>query len=72
MTDTKRFKAMMALKGYTLECLAKELGLSIATLSYKINNIRQFKVNEIKAIQIIWNLTPEERDAIFFADEVDK
>lgn len=72
MTDTKRFKATMTLKGYTLENLAKELGLAVATLSYKINNLRQFKVNEIKAIQTILGLTPSERDAIFFADEVDK
>ena len=72
MTDTKRFKATLVLKGYTLEDLAHEMSMSTATLSYKINNIRQFKVAEIQAIKKILNLSVEERDAIFFADNVEE
>lgn len=71
MTDTKKLKAMLVLKDYTLEKLAEALGITIATLSYKINNLRQFKTTEVQAIKEILNLTPEERDLIFFADDVD-
>lgn len=71
MTDTKKLKAMLALKEFTLEKLAEALGVTIATLSYKINNLRQFKITEVQAIKELLDLTPEERDAIFFADNVD-
>lgn len=71
MTDTKKLKAKIILKGYTLEKLADALGVTIATLSYKVNNLRQFKTTEIQAIKNILNLTIEERDEIFFAENVD-
>lgn len=72
MTDTKRFKAALALRGYTMEKLANELGITLATLSYKVNNIRQFQIREIQAIKRILELSVEERDEIFFAENVDK
>lgn len=71
MTDTKRFKAAIALRGFTMDKLAEALGISTATLSYKVNNIRQFKTSEIQAIKRILNLSAEERDKIFFAENVD-
>lgn len=71
MTDTKRFKSILVAKGLTLEKLAKMVGLSNASLSYKVNNIRQFKIAEISAITKILNLSPKERDEIFFSENVE-
>lgn len=72
MTDTLAFKALLVKRGYTLEKLSDELGITISTLSYKVNNRRQFKPSEIIAIKNILGMTSAERDSIFFGDDVDK
>lgn len=71
MTDTLAFKAYLVRRGYTVQSLADELGIAACSLSYKMNNKREFKPSEIVAIKRILNMTSEERDAIFFADTVD-
>lgn len=71
MTNTKKFKAVMTEKGMTLAKLSEETGISVASLSYKVNNHRQFSAREISTIQAVLGLTATERDAIFFAGEVE-
>lgn len=66
MTDTLAFKAYLVRRGYTVQALADELGIAPCSLSYKLNNRREFKPSEIVAIKRILNMTSEERDAIFF------
>lgn len=72
MTDTTALRACIIRAGHTVKTLAEELGISVCSLSYKLNNKREFRPSEIVAIKNILNLTPNERDAIFFADNVDK
>lgn len=72
MTDTNKLKAAIALKGITAGDLADRIGMSRQSISYKMNNIREFRVKEIIAISDALNLTLEEKEAIFFADKVDK
>lgn len=72
MTDTNAFKASVMRKGLTMAILAEKIGVTEATLSYKANNLRQFKMAEAQAIKRILGLTAEERDAIFFADDVEQ
>lgn len=72
MTDTNAFKAAVMRKGLTMAFLAEKIGVTEATLSYKANNLRQFKMAEVQAIKRILGLTAEERDAIFFADDVEQ
>lgn len=72
MTDTNKLKAALALKGMTAGDLADMIGMSRQSISYKMNNIREFKVKEIIAISEALNLTLEEKEAIFFADKVDE
>lgn len=72
MTDTLAFKAYLVRRGYTVQSLADALGIAVCSLSYKMNNKREFKLSEIVAIKKILNMTSEERDAIFFADEVEE
>ena len=47
MTNTKEFKIAMLRAGYTNESLAPAIGMSNSTLSYKINNLREFTASEI-------------------------
>lgn len=71
MTDTLTLKSILLLKGYTIENIAKEMGLSATSMSYKINNRVEFKSSEIKRMQAILGLSNKQRDAIFFAANVD-
>lgn len=71
MTDTLEFKAVMIKRGLTLKKLANLVGISNTTLSYKINNKREFTSSEMEAIREALNLTEDERNRIFFANNVD-
>ena len=72
MTDTVEFKVALLRAKMTMEELADAIGVSPATLSYKVNNRRVFTSVEIKAIVDALHLTMEDRDKIFFADQVDE
>lgn len=50
MPNTLKLRALMLEKGYTQGQLAKLLGISEQSMNYKINNKREFKAKEIKAI----------------------
>ena len=69
MTNKRKLNAAMALKGYTQEKLAKELGLSKFSINKKINGVSDFKAKEIQAICQILQI--KNKDEIFFAKEVD-
>ena len=71
MTDTLKLKALLVSKGITLNDLSDLIGLSVTSLSYKINNKREFKSAEIKAFQNAIGISNEERDAIFFGNDVE-
>lgn len=71
MTNVLEFKSAMIRKGFTIKKLASAIGLSTTTLSYKINNKREFTSSEIRVLKDILNLTTEERDKIFFGENVD-
>lgn len=66
MTNTLEFKAMLVRSGYTADQLAKEIGMSRQSLSYKTNNKREFTASEINSIAKVLGLTLEEKEVIFF------
>ena len=66
MTNTLELKAAMIKKGYTSGTLADEIGLSRQSMSYKINNHREFTVSEINAICKALDLDLEQKELIFF------
>lgn len=71
MTDTLEFKSIMVKRGLTLKKLSNLIGISDTTLSYKINNKREFTSSEIEALREVLDLTEEERNRIFFVNNVD-
>lgn len=71
MTNTLEFKAMLIRKGYTAEELADAIGITKVTMSYKVNNKREFMASEINAISKVLDLSLEEKEKIFFADVVE-
>ena len=66
------FVSKMKLFGDTQEIIADALNLSLSRLNAKINETdgAEFWQHEIKFFRNRWHLTPEEVDAIFFAEKV--
>ena len=71
MTNTNKLKAMIIERGTTANDLAKKIGMTSRTFSLKLNNKREFVLSEVAKIQQALNLSPEERDSIFFGKCVD-
>lgn len=67
MTDTMLLREKMDQSGYKLRFIAEKAGLTYQGLLNKLNNVREFKASEIKALSDLLNLTEAERTAIFFS-----
>lgn len=62
-----KLKSLMSLHGDTNKDIAELLGISMQSVSSKINeNGTEFKQGEIAKIKDRYNLSPAEVDAIFF------
>lgn len=73
MTNTELLTEKIDVSGYKRSYIAKAIGLkSTQGLAKKINNETEFKGSEISALCKLLKIDSlEERQAIFFADEVD-
>lgn len=71
MTNTKKLRALILERDLTQEQVAVHLGITPASLNYKINNKREFKASEIKALVDLLNIPGEDVSVIFFAHDVD-
>lgn len=69
MTNTLKLKAAITESGFTQEQIAEQLGMTVATFNYKVNNKSEFKASEIKKLCEVLHIT--EVNAIFFAEEVE-
>ena len=72
MINKNKLKAKMYENGKTNFLMAKELGISPVTFSYKLNNKSEFTATEIKLISEFLCLSSTNRDDIFFGINVDK
>lgn len=68
MTNSLKLRAAILERGFTQEQLAEQLGMTIATFNYKVNNKREFKASEIKKLAEFLCLTTDEVNAIFFCE----
>lgn len=67
MTDSKKLREAVKKRGYKYKYIAANLGITPYCLQKKIDNITDFKGKEIVKITYILELTPQQRDEIFFA-----
>lgn len=65
------FKIALVKNHLSAGALAKKIGLSRTSMSYKMTGRREFTSDEIKRISNCLNLTVEEREKIFFTEMVD-
>lgn len=71
MTNKKKFEIALLERGKTKSDIADLINCSLQTIYNKINNVVDFKGREIIVISEFLNLTKKEREAIFFAKQVD-
>lgn len=71
MTDTERLIDVMNASGYKRSHIAKSVGLTVTGLMNKVNNESDFKALEIKKLCELLDLSISDKEAIFFADNVD-
>ena len=64
--DTNMLRSVLVRNGDNVAALADKMGLSQTALYRRINGETDFDYKEIKAIKDIYNLSPDEIDAIFF------
>ncbi len=70
MTSTNKLKGKITEMGYNQESIAKKLGISTASLNYKVNNKRPFNSDEMfKLCDILEIDNPKE---YFFTVNVDE
>ena len=71
MTNTNELRAAITRKGMTQEQVADILKISVPTMNYKVNNKREFKATEIKALIDLLEIPEDKVNMIFFAGDVD-
>lgn len=71
MTDSTMLRTWVARKGYKLKAVAARLGITPYTLQKKMKNQSEFKASEIAAFVTDLGMTLDERDQIFFTNEVE-
>lgn len=68
--NKKALKAAMVKKGLTQTELASRIGICTSSLSYKMNNIKEFTVGEVERICAILDIS-DDFSSIFFAKQID-
>ena len=71
VTDTKKLEIILLEKGKSKKDLAELLGVSLQTIYNKVNNLVDFKTQEVKAITEFLGLNQEQMVSIFFAENVE-
>ena len=71
MTNTLELDYAIKRAGLDREKVAKILGIGITTLFNKLHNKVEFKASEIAKLKSLLNLSKEQRDMIFFANNID-
>ena len=71
MVNTELLRSRIIETGFRINFIAGKVGVSYQGFLNKINNLSDFKSEEILSLQKILDLTAEERDRIFFNSKVD-
>lgn len=66
--DVKRLKAKIVLAGMNACTVAEMTGMGKSSLYRKLRGETDFKRCEIQQLCALLNITPEEKDEIFFCD----
>lgn len=71
MTNTQLLRKKIDNSGYKLHYIAKQIGLTYQGFQKKTNNQTEFKATEIQTLCKLLNIDIQEKEEIFFANDVD-
>lgn len=71
MTDFGLLKRRINESGMTMVAIARKTGFSRETLYNRLNGKGEFSASEMVSLSKVLNLSAFDRDAIFFAEEVE-
>lgn len=66
MTDTKKLSEVIQSKGLKQEFVAKSIGISVGSMSNKMNGKTDFKLPEVQKLKELLKLSAKEAYEIFF------
>ena len=71
MTNTELLEKVIANSGYKKQFLASKIGLSYQGFLNKVQNKQDFRAKEIMILCELLHISSEQKEAIFFAKNVD-
>ena len=71
MPDTQRLRNVIQQRGMRVGHIATELGITRQAFSLKMQGKTEFRVSEIQKLSNLLGLSLEERDKIFFNQDVE-
>lgn len=72
MTNTQMLRERIDASGLKLRYIASYLGITYQGFLKKMNNATEFKASEIRGLHDLLHLSRDDRDAIFFAPDVEE
>lgn len=72
MTNTNMLREKISGSGYKIRFIAEKCGITYQAFLNRMNGSIEFRMDEVRELQSLLNLTPEEVHAIFFAENSDK
>lgn len=71
MTNTSLLEKYIEKSGYKKSFIAERLGLTAYGFALKVNNKSEFKASEMTILCELLKINAKDKDAIFFAKQVD-
>lgn len=72
MTNSMLLRQAIKTAGLKISAIMEALGIkSYTTMREKINNVKNFTVREIEILCVLLNLSDEQREQIFFANNTE-
>lgn len=71
MTDTERLREAIKQRGLKIGWIAEQMGLAPWSFTRKMNNVTDFTAREIQLCSALLGIGKRERNAIFFAKDVE-
>lgn len=69
--ELKKLKVKLFTKNLTYEDISRVLKISVPTFSNKINGKNEFTLSEVTKLSVYLNLSKEEKEEIFFNQQLE-